>query len=91
MIGDVLRDLADFQQRRARKVLHRHHDMADVRGVLRNIAIAEIIEGGAELRRTGRGFRFAADRIEAEIRAANQHRSHLRMVRESNAAIRPRI
>src|SRR5436190_4644093 len=52
MIGDVLRNLTYFKQRSARKVLHRHHDVPDMRGVLRDESIPKIVERRPELRRT---------------------------------------
>src|SRR5438132_11761256 len=61
--------------------------MPDMDGVLGNEAVAEIIEGRAELRRSGGRFGQTADGIESEIRAAHQHRRHLRMVGRSAAAI----
>ena len=73
MVGNVLRDGANLQQRRARQILHRHDDVPDVGRVLRDEAMAEIVDGGAELRRSGSRFGLAADRIEPEIRAAHQN------------------
>ena len=57
MIGDVLRHRANLQQRSARQILHRHHDVADVRGVLRDEAVIEVVQRGAELRRSRRPLR----------------------------------
>ena len=87
VIGDVLRHRANFQQGRARQVLHGHHDMADVGRVLRDEAVIEVVQGGAELRRAGCRFGPSADGVEAEIRAAHQDGLHLGMAGRSNAAV----
>ena len=62
VVGDVLRHFTNFEQRSAREILHRHHDVPDMSGVLGDKAITEIVDRRTELRRSRCGFRLAADR-----------------------------
>ena len=88
VIRNVLRDFADFEQRRANQIMHRHHDLANVNGVLRNEPVAPVVEAHAELRGPGCRLRQAAIRLEAEIGAAHQNGGPLGMVGRSDAAVR---
>ena len=87
VIGNILRHRANLQQGRARQILHGHDDMTYVGGVLRDEAVVEVVQGGAELRRSGSRFGPSADRVEPEIRAAYQDGLHFGVAGRRDAAV----
>ncbi len=87
VIRDVLRLRMNLQQRSPRQIFHRDNDVPYVRRVLRNKALAEIVDRRTELSGARCSFRLPADRVEPKIGASNQHRRHLGMLRRCDAPV----
>ena len=71
VIGDVFGHRADSQKGRGNEILHGRHHVAQMDGVVSDEAIAPIVQGHPELRRSGGRFGDTASRMKTEIRAAH--------------------
>ena len=91
MVGDVLGNGADLKERSTSEISHWEDDMTNVNRILRDVARAKVIHGGAELRRSGGGFKLTADRVKTKIRATHQDRRHIGMLGRSDTAIRAAV